>query len=450
MLQSAEGKTIHALEYDLSWYRNSLKEEGGWSLEILDPHNPCGGKNNWAASQHYAGGTPGKKNSLSQSNPDKTPPMLLRTYSKDEKTMVLVFDESLDSQSVWRIQNYQIQPAGLQPLSIKALPPFFREVEIVLNKGMDSNVIYKITASNMRDCSGNYVGAYNQCMAGINREALAGELVLNELLFNPPADGGDYVEVYNSSQKIIDLSHYLLCNRKSTGELYNFYPIASSPWYLFPNSHAVVTTHIEWLLKNRLVKFPQQLITINNLPSLPDDEGVLVLANLNLQVLDELHYEHLWHHPLLVNEEGVALERINYKSPVQNRNNWGSASANAGYGTPGYQNSVFILGDSLSGKMSLHPQLISPDNDGLDDRLAITVESKDNSALIAIKLYDSGGNLIKQLVPPQSISGRGTYYWDGLNEQHRMVARGHYQVVVQLTGMQGKTSTLRGMVAVFR
>jgi hypothetical protein len=212
----------------------------------------------------------------------------------------------------------------------------------------------------------------------------------------------------------------------------------------------VVTTHIEWLLKNRLVKFPQQLITINNLPSLPDDEGVLVLANLNLQVLDELHYEHLWHHPLLVNEEGVALERINYKSPVQNSNNWGSASANAGYGTPGYQNSVFILGDSLSGKMSLHPQLISPDNDGLDDRLAITVESKDISALIAIKLYDSGGNLIKQLVPPQSISGRGTYYWDGLNEQHRMVARGHYQVVVQLTGMQGKTSTLRGLVAVFR
>lgn len=447
---SPEGKTIHALEYELSWYQNKLKEEGGWSLEMQDPQNPCGGAKNWSASQHYSGGTPGKKNSVYKINPDQSPPMLLRSYSKDAQTLMLVFDESLDSQSVWKINNFQLQPTGPQPLSMKAQAPLFKELEVALNSKMDSQQVYRIAVANMRDCSGNYIGAYNQCFAGISKEANKDDLVLNELMFNPPPDGGDYVEVYNSSKKIIDLSHYLLCNRKTTGELYNFYPICSNPWYLFPNSHAVITTHPEWLQKNRLVKYPQQIISIDNLPSLPDDEGILVLANLNLQVLDELHYQHLWHHPLLVNEEGVALERVNYKLSTQNRLNWSSATANAGYGTPGYQNSVFILGDSLKGEMSLQPSLITPDNDGIDDRLTITVESTDISTILSISIFDLGGHLIRQLIPSQSISGKGIFFWDGLNDQFRMVARGHYWVVAELTTMGGKVKKKRGLVAVMR
>ena len=450
VLLSPEGKTIHALEYDISWYQNPFKQEGGWTLEMIDVRNPCCGKLNWGSSIHYAGGTPGKKNSLAKLNPDVELPMLLRSYAKDSKTIVLVFSESLDSNSTTALSNYAIQPIGAKMVRTNAIAPFFQEVELELDKPLDSNLIYSITAMNVRDCSGNPIGGYHTCLTGISRSFNSGDLLLNEVLFNPPAGGEDYVELYNAGKSIIDLSKLMLCNRKTTGELYNFLPLSSKSWNLFPDCYAVLCVDPDGLKRNKLVKNPSQLIQIEQLLSLPDDEGNLVLCDANLHVYDELHYHHLWHHPLLVNEENVALERIHYRSKTQDKNNWGSASANVGFGTPTYKNSLFINGDSLQGTLNITPELLTPDNDGRDDRVAISVETADNSSMLSISIYDAGGLLIKQLVKLQSLSGKGLYFWDGVDEKHKLVARGHYWVVADVFGRGGKTKRLRKLIAVGR
>ena len=39
-LQDAYGKSIHAVNYDDSWYQNALKQQGGWSLEMIDLNSP--------------------------------------------------------------------------------------------------------------------------------------------------------------------------------------------------------------------------------------------------------------------------------------------------------------------------------------------------------------------------------------------------------------------------
>ena len=66
-LKAANGKTIHAVNYALSWYQNDLKRDGGWTLEMIDTRSPCAGSSNWKASINTAGGTPGKKNSVDAS-----------------------------------------------------------------------------------------------------------------------------------------------------------------------------------------------------------------------------------------------------------------------------------------------------------------------------------------------------------------------------------------------
>ncbi|HSW67496.1 MAG TPA: lamin tail domain-containing protein, partial [Bacteroidales bacterium] len=68
----ASGKVIHVVRYTDQWYQSGHKIEGGWSLEQIDPENPCGEANNWTASVDLSGGTLGRTNSVKATNPDLT------------------------------------------------------------------------------------------------------------------------------------------------------------------------------------------------------------------------------------------------------------------------------------------------------------------------------------------------------------------------------------------
>jgi hypothetical protein len=85
-LRSKEGVTIHSVSYDISWYKNDVKSDGGWTLEMIDTKNPCNGANNWKASTDVRGGTPGTKNSVDGNNPDNVAPALLRATALDSTT----------------------------------------------------------------------------------------------------------------------------------------------------------------------------------------------------------------------------------------------------------------------------------------------------------------------------------------------------------------------------
>ena len=96
-LISKDGKLIHFISYTLAWYQNPLKEDGGWSLEMIDTHNPCSGQNNWKSSIDNSGGTPGRKNSIDAINKDVKAPEIKNVYAKDNTTIIFQFDEAVDS-----------------------------------------------------------------------------------------------------------------------------------------------------------------------------------------------------------------------------------------------------------------------------------------------------------------------------------------------------------------
>jgi hypothetical protein len=126
-LKSVTGQIIHSINYNTGWYNNVVKKEGGWTLEMTDTQNPCTGSNNWKASMNSIGGTPGRKNSVDGINKDGTPPQLLRAYTTDSITIVLLFDEPLDSLTGAILSNYTID-GGLSFTGAVTLAPLFNEV----------------------------------------------------------------------------------------------------------------------------------------------------------------------------------------------------------------------------------------------------------------------------------------------------------------------------------
>ena len=121
---------------------------------MIDTQNPCTGSSNWKASNNTAGGTPGTINSIDGVNNDQASPQLKNAYSTDNTTIVLVFDEPVDSLSAATVANYTID-GGISFISAEPLSPLFNQVQLKTNNPLTANTVYTITANNITDCKGN-------------------------------------------------------------------------------------------------------------------------------------------------------------------------------------------------------------------------------------------------------------------------------------------------------
>lgn len=431
ILRSDAGAVIHAIHYDRSWYENDVKSQGGWSLEMIDMDYPCGRKN-WTASISSLGGTPGKKNSVDRENPDSDPPALQQAVSSDSLNLVLLFDEPVDSLSASSSSNYLISDGIGTPETAESLPPFFDHVVVHLQHPLANGKWYTISVEQVADCSGNEISLQNTCKVGIPEKANNGDIVFNEILFNPPAFGYDYLELYNRSSKVISCSDLFLAGKNIDGSLKDPVALVKEDRAFFPGEYLLLTENIAWVLDNYPPAPAAQMVALPALPSLPDDLGKVVLLNATGDLLDELDYDHHWHSPLLSNESGVSLERIRPDLPTSQASNWTSAAAAAGYGTPGYKNSEFSIDSTGVGFISVEPKIFSPDMDGYRDFCFINYHLPSAGFIGSITIYNVWGRIVRQLVNNAVWATDGNYRWDGLDDQQNPLPMGHYILYIEL------------------
>lgn len=415
---------------------------------MIDLQNPCTGKENWKASVNSLGGTPGRKNSVDGSNSDDTPPQIKRAYALDSVSVVLVFDEPLDSSSAASAAFYSVENNTV--LSATPLPPLFRTVQLTLASPLQSGVVYPLTVSRVTDCKGNPVGAYNKTKTGLAQAALANDVVVNEVLFNPKSDGYDYVEFYNSGSKIIEASTLYIANRNSSGAVGSLKRITEEPLYLFPGDYIVVTEDKFNLMKQYLVKNADAVLQLTALPSFPDDKGTVVLQSIDGNIIDEVSYHKTWHFGLIDNDEGVALERIDPAGFSQQKSNWHSAASTAGYGTPSYQNSQFKQTEGLRATVNVSPTVFSPDNDGRDDMATVSYQVEEKGYVANVFIFDAGGRLVRQLVKNDLLAQKGSWQWDGLGENNNKLPIGTYIVLAEIFNLEGKKKSFKKTLVLAR
>lgn len=448
-LRAANGRTIHAINYTTGWYQNEVKKDGGWTLEMIDTKSPCAGSSNWKASVSTTGGTPGKKNSIDAINNDATAPQLKRAYTLDNITIILVYDEPVDSLSGATLANYSID-GGLTLLNATAIAPLFNQVQLKTTTPLATNTVYTVTANNVKDCKSNNIGAANKARVGLPVDASTGEWVINEILFNPRSNAFDFVEFYNNSNKIFDASKLYIANRNSTGVISSIKALSTTPFYIFPGDHIVETEDADNLAGQYLVKNPDNVLVVSSPPSFSDDEGTVVVLNFQGSVIDEVKYKDDWHFKLIDDAEGVSLERIDPAGQSQNETNWHSAASTAGYGTPTYKNSQYKLLNAINATIEATPKVFSPDNDGRDDITTIQYEVTEPGYITNITVFDGAGRPVRNLVRNGTLGLKGYWNWEGLDDKGNKLPMGTYIIFTEIFNLQGKKSTFKTTVVLAR
>ena len=447
-IADATGKIIHAVEYSSEWYQNDLKKDGGWSLEMIDTKNPCSGSSNWKASRDNSGGTPGRKNSVVSDNKDTDSPKILNAFANSSTSVTLVFNESLDSLGAATVNNY-IFDNGIFGKNVTVIPPLFQKINITLNQPISKGIIYNVSVKNSSDCSGNMIGSKNSARFGLAENADSLDLVVNEILFNPLPLGVDYVELYNRSQKIIDLNRIFIANRNSSNAIANISQLSTESFLLFPKDFIAVTTNPEIVKSQYITANPDAFLKIKNMPSFPNDKGNVIILNSQGNIIDEVNYSDNWHFALLQNTKGVSLERIDYSS-ISSQSNFHSAATSAGYGTPGFKNSQYKINEEVTGEISVSPEIFSPDNDGQDDFATINYSFPSAGYVANITIFDASGRPVRYL-QKNSLNGiKGYYRWDGLSDKNKKLPQGIYIIYTEIFNKEGKKKQFKNTIVLAR
>lgn len=424
---------IDAVSYDLSWYNDAIKDDGGWSLEQINPFTPCSSAANWSASADLSGGTPESQNSIFDNTPDLIAPSVLSSIVNSSTSITLLFDEAIDQVT---INSATITTSPSLTFS-SAFASGFNGILIQFSTPMVTATIYTITISGISDCAGNLVGAANTAVFGLPETAGAGDLVINEVLYDPLSGGSDYVELYNTSEKIIDLSTLYMANEVD-GLIANILPITPDGLVLLPSDYLLLTENTAYVTS----EYPDAVaskILVTDLPSYNNGEGTVVLLDNTSNVIDLFRYSDDLHFALLADIEGVSLERVDPERATDDDSNWHSAAETVDWGTPGYKNSQFTASPEPTGDITIDPAIFSPDNDGYQDILVISYDFDQPGASGTLRIHDMSGRSIRTLFENELLGTSGAVSWDGLTDDNDKARIGPYVVLFEAFMLTGET-----------
>lgn len=440
-LRDSNGVVISSVSYSSSWYNDFNKTDGGWSLEQIDPNNPCAGQNNWHASTHVDGGTPGRRNSVMTSNPDNSAPQLDRITSINTDTILLFFTEPLDSISLTNPSIYSFDNGLTQPLNIIPVKSDYRKVRLKLSAPMQVGITYHCTIlSGVKDCVGNLINSGNSAPFALPEPAAPNDVVINEVLFDPSTGGIDFVELYNRSNKVINLADLRMGSMDTiTNLLKDTEDITDEGYLLFPETYIVLSENSTTVKQQYQTINTKGFLDVVDLPSMNTDDDVVTLSSKSALVIDNFPYTSKMHFPLLVSTKGVSLERIDFNRPTKDKTNWNSAASAVGFATPAYRNSQYLQADGGSG-VAISNELFSPDNDGYQDVLNITYKLDEPGKAANVYIYDSKGRQVRYLIRNEQLAQDGTWSWNGINDDNEKAPIGIYVVYVELFNLSGKVN----------
>ena len=447
-LYDSTDNLVHGVEYSSEWYLDELKSSGGWSLEMIDTEFPFYYEGNWKATESRKGGTPGSVNSVNRSNPDISFYGVQYVFPIDSINILVRFSEPV----LYISENISsIRIDGKEIVSINPTDPVFREFCIRPGDPLSLRRQYELSISGeIIDFAGNPIQT-GTIEFGIPEPPEQYDILFNELLFNPLPGDPDYIELFNCSEKVIDASRLQMVSiNVEMGDTSQLYLVESDKRCIMPRSYFAVTTDREKIYERYFSTNSDNLFESRYLPSMPDDEGHLVLYNRELDLIDEVIYNEDMHYSLLTGDEGIALEKTDPDGKSELSVNWHSASESSGWGTPGAPNSMFVEITPVNDEVVLSSSKISPDSDGIEDILTIGLNLAGNGNIVSVTVFDESGRYVKKIAGNMFAGAEASLIWDGTADDGSLVETGIYIIFISLYDDSGKTNRWKKVCTVLR
>lgn len=437
-LLSSDDVLIDEVTYSDTWYSDTDKKGGGYSLEKEDPARNCGNTHNWKASENEMGGTPGILNSVNKSNSDTIPPFISDFKVVSPVELDLCFSEPLDTSFQLDIQNFNINDLLVDSIlndNEKGVVKLFLKAPVL------NNVTYSVFIDNVFDECGN---AIRNVIYEFSKEKISfGDILINEVLFNTYSGGSDFIELYNNSLKDIDLSVLSFVTRDDSMKMKSIYKISDSKVVIKKGDYVAITESIDGIIPFYSILFPENIIEVKYLPAMNDDSGIIVLVDDSLNVIDEFEYDETMHDLWISDKNGVSLERTSFTMATNDPFNWHSAASVSGFATPGYSNSERENHETTGFSVSLNPVAISPNGDGYNDEMIISLEPDKPGYLINVFVFDISGREVRRISNNETLGSSGYLTFNGFNNCGKAISPGIYIMYFEMLHREGKRRVIK-------
>jgi hypothetical protein len=357
--------------------------------------------------------------------PDTIPPLWKSLSVVEGEGLQFVFSEPV------KFQSFQLRYEDqFQPLKDVFIHPGDTAITVFPKRFPKQWKSHEILISGITDFSGIKLTDSTKFLV-LSDIPLVDEIYFNEIMFNPNDSSSEYVELFNPTEKLLDLSDLIIATMKSDGS-YQTGKLFPPGTLIEPFSYLVLTQDSARIQDFHQCADTVKIIKMSMYP-LSNESGTIALFDKTRSIVyDDFYWEDQMHHVLLHNTKGISLEKAIANIPSRNRSNWYSCSTNGSGGTPGYCNSqhIKVINNPDDG-LTVEDDFFTPDNDGDRDVFLVKLRLDEPGYLLSSTIMSISGEKVKNIMVNQLAAIENYIYWDGTNNALRMVSPGLYLMFVQ-------------------
>lgn len=275
------------------------------------------------------------------------------------------------------------------------------------------------------------------CLILLLPASLFAQAVISEVLYNEPGSQTllEWVEIYNSTDSTIDLTHFLFISEDDTAHL-------SPDAYVPANSYAILARHLSALDGSASFEgywgdssgywgdhHNENYPAFNARMNLSNASGAIYLLRENGDIVDQC----VWS---TAAGDGQSLERDGVDPPS---GSW-HLSTDPDGSTPGRVNSPKET-QSDTETLALSTRLISQSKgEALDIDYSVPAGSS-----ITLEIFDDSGR--KQIALIDKLSGKGQVSWDGRSSDGKELSPGVYLLLSTISGSETSSKCIPVVIA---